>query len=127
MKAYTTRHIIMIIVVLVISGGIFGYCYGWTYGLAVGGTFLSYILTLLFKNPTYPVLQIGWPEWMDTKSVWKMMGCTILFVAGVIMVCAGMSEGIDAILKAILLPCGYVLSLMGGYMTRKVWLNSMPA
>ena len=124
MKAYTTKHIITTIIVLVISGGIFGYCYGWTYGLAVGGTFLSYALTVFFKNSTYPLF--GWSEQIDTKTFWKMMGCAMLFVLGVMLVCAAMSEGTDAIPRAIMLTCGYVLSLLGGYLTRKVWLNNMP-
>lgn len=124
MKAYTTKHIITTIIVLVISGGIFGFCYGWPYGLAVGGTFLSYALTVFFKNSTYPLF--GWPEQIDTKTFWKMKGCTMLFVLGVILVCGAMSEGTDAIPRAIMLSCGYILSLLGGYLTRKIWLNNMP-
>ena len=125
MKAYITKHIITTIIVLVISGGIFGFCYGWPYGLAVGGTFLSYALTVFFKNSTYPAL-FGWQEDLDTKTVWKMMGCTMLFVLGVVLVSTAMDEDTDAIPKAIMLSCGYVLSLLGGYLTRKVWLNNMP-
>ena len=125
MKAYITKHIITTIIVLVISGGIFGFCYGWPYGLAVGGTFLSYALTVFFKNSTYPAL-FGWQEDLDTKTVWKMMGCTMLFVLGVVLVSTAMAEDTDAIPKAIMLSCGYVLSLLGGYLTRKVWLSNMP-
>mgnify|MGYP003288549209 FL=1 len=124
MKAYTTKHIITTIIVLVIYGGLFGYCYGWPFGLAVGGTFVSYALTVFFKNSTYPLF--GWSEQIDTKTFWKMMGCTMLFVLGVILVCAAMSEGTDAIPRAIMLSCGYILSLLGGYLTRKIWLNNMP-
>ena len=126
MKPYTTKHIITTIIVLVISGGIFGFCYGWPYGLAVGGTFLSYALTVFFKNSTYPAFQFGWPDWMDTKTVWKMTGWTMLFVLGVMLVSTAMSEGTDIIPRAIMLSCGYVLSLLGGYLTRKVWVNNMP-
>ena len=124
MKAYTTKHIITSIIVLVIYGGLFGYCYGWPFGLAVGGTFVSYALTVFFKNSTYPLF--GWSEQIDTKTFWKMMGCAMLFVLGVILVCAAMSEGTDAIPRAIMLSCGYILSLLGGYLTRKIWLNNMP-
>ena len=124
MKAYTTKHIITTIIVLVIYGGLFGYCYGWPFGLAVGGTFVSYALTVFFKNSTYPLF--GWSEQIDTKTFWKMMGCAMLFVLGVMLVCAAMSEGTDAIPRAIMLSCGYILSLLGGYLTRKIWLNNMP-
>ncbi len=124
MKAYTTKHIITSIIVLVIYGGLFGYCYGWPFGLAVGGTFVSYALTVFFKNSTYPLF--GWSEQIDTKTFWKMMGCTMLFVLGVMLVCVAMSKGTDAIPRAIMLSCGYILSFLGGYLTRKIWLNNMP-
>ena len=125
MKAYITKHIITTIIMLVIYGGFFVFCYGWHYGLAVGGTFLSYALTVFFKNSTYPAL-FCWQEDLDTKTVWKMMGCTMLFVLGVVLVSTAMAEDTDAIPKAIMLSCGYVLSLLGGYLTRKVWLSNMP-
>ena len=125
MKAYITKHIITTIIMLVIYGGFFVFYYGWHYGLAVGGSFLSYALTVFFKNSTYPAL-FGWQEDLDTKTVWKMMGCTMLFVLGVVLVSTAMAEDTDAIPRAIMLSCGYVLSLLGGYLTRKVWLNNMP-
>ena len=124
MKAYITKHIITTIIMLVIYGGFFVFCYGWHYGLAVGGTFLSYALTVFFKNSTYPAL-FGWQEDLDTKTVWKMMGCTMLFVSGVVLVSTAMAVDTDAIPRAIMLSCGYALSLSGGYLTRKVWLNNM--
>ena len=54
------------------------------------------------------------------------MGCTMLFVLGVVLVSTAMAVDTDAIPRAIMLSCGYVLSLSGGYLTRKVWLNNMP-
>ncbi len=126
MKIYTTRHIITIIVILVIFGGFFAFCFGWQYGLALGSAALAYSLTLYFKNPTYPSVQIGYPEWMDTKTVWEMIGCSMLFLAGVLIVSGIMSEGTSATSKAILLPCGYILCLTAGCLTRTIWIRSIP-
>lgn len=126
MKAYTFKHIITIIVVIIISGGIFGFCFGWQYGLAVGSVFLAFSLTLFFRNPTYPSFAFGHPDWMNTQTVWKCIGCTMMFVAGVVIISTAMAEDMGTLAKAVLLPAGYILSLLSGYLTRQAWVKNMP-
>ena len=69
----------------------------WLYGVVIGTLFMSYLVIACYNNPS--ILQFGYPKWMETKDVWKIIGCNMLFVCSVAMVVTGMSDRVGNIPK----------------------------
>ena len=125
MKPYTTKHILSTIGVSPI-GIPFGFLNGWQYCVLMACAFICYSVAVFFKNPTHPVLQFGYPDWMDTKTVWKYIGCNLLLAIGVAIGCIAIADVSDILIKIILISIACLLCFASGYLTRKVWLNNMP-
>ena len=125
MKPYTTKHILSTIGVSHI-GIPFGFLNGWQYCVLMACAFICYSVAVFFKNPTHPVLQFGYPDWMDTKTVWKYIGCNLLLAIGVAIGCIAIADVSDILIKIILISIACLLCFASGYLTRKVWLNNMP-
>ena len=125
MKAYTTKHILSTIGASLL-GVPFGFLYGWQFCLLIACAVLCYSLAVFFKNPKHPVLMFGYPDWMDTKTVWKNIGCNLLLVIGVSIGCTALADMSDILGKLIIISIACLLCFVSGYLTRKVWLNNMP-
>ena len=125
MKPYTTKHILSTIGVSLI-GIPFGFLNGWQYCVLMACAFICYSVAVFFKNPTHPVLQFGYPDWMDTKTVWIYIGCNLLLAIGVAIGCIAIADVSDILIKIILISIACLLCFASGYLTRKVWLNNMP-
>lgn len=119
MQRYTLKYILVIIGATIISGCLVSYLYGWLYGVVVGTHFMSYLMIACYKNPN--ILQFCYPEWMETKDVWKIIGCCLLFVCGVAMAVTGMSESVVAFQKTMLILSGYIFALLSGFLTRHIY------
>ena len=124
MKAYTTKHILSTIGASLL-GVPFGFLYGWQFCVLIAFAIISYSLTVFFKNPKHPVLMFGYPDWMDTKTVWKNIGCNLLLVIGVSIGCTALADVSDILGKVIIISIACLLCFISGYLTRKVWLNNM--
>ena len=120
MKAYTTKHILSIIGLTLLIGIPFGFLYGWQFCLLIACAVLCYSLAVFFKNPTHPVLWFGYPDWMDTKTVWKNIGCNLLLAIGVAAGCTALSDVCDPSIKVIIITAACLLCFVSGYLTRKV-------
>ena len=125
MKAYTTKHILSTIGASLL-GVPFGFLYGWQFGVVIACTMICYSLAVFFKNPKHPVLMFGYPDWMDTKTVWKNIGCNLLLAIGVSIGCTSLADVSDILGKVIIISIACLLCFVSGYLTRKVWLNNMP-
>ena len=125
MKAYTTKHILSTIGASLL-GVPFGFLYGWQFGVVIACAMICYSLAVFFKNPKHPVLMFGYPDWMDTKTVWKNIGCNLLLVIGVSIGCTALADMSDILGKVIIISIACLLCFVSGYLTRKVWLNNMP-
>ena len=125
MKAYTTKHILSTIGASLL-GVPFGFLYGWQFCVLIAFAIISYSLAVFFKNPKHPVLMFGYPDWMDTKTVWKNIGCNLLLVIGVSIGCTALADMSDILGKVIIISIACLLCFVSGYLTRKVWLNNMP-
>lgn len=125
MKAYTTKHILSTIGASLL-GVPFGFLYGWQFGVVIACAMICYSLAVFFKNPKHPVLMFGYPDWMDTKTVWKNIGCNLLLVIGVSIGCTSLADVSDTLGKVIIISIACLLCFVSGYLTRKVWLNNMP-
>ena len=125
MKAYTTKHILSTIGASLL-GVPFGFLYGWQFGVVIACAMICYSLAVFFKNPKHPVLMFGYPDWMDTKTVWKNIGCNLLLVIGVSIGCTSLADVSDTLGKIIIISIACLLCFVSGYLTRKVWLNNMP-
>ena len=125
MKAYTTKHILTTIGASLL-GVPFGFLYGWQFGVVIACAMICYSLAVFFKNPKHPVLMFGYPDWMDTKTVWKNIGCNLLLVIGVSIGCTALADVSDTLGKVIIISIACLLCFVSGYLTRKVWLNNMP-
>lgn len=125
MKAYTTKHILSTIGASLL-GVPFGFLYGWQFCVLIAFAIISYSLAVFFKNPKHPVLMFGYPDWMDTKTVWKNIGCNLLLVIGVSIGCTALADVSDILGKVIIISIACLLCFVSGYLTRKVWLNNMP-
>ena len=125
MKAYTTKHILSTIGASLL-GVPFGFLYGWQFGVVIACAIICYSLAVFFKNPKHPVLMFGYPDWMDTKTVWKNIGCNLLLVIGVSIGCTALAEIPDILGKVIIISIACLLCFVSGYLTRKVWLDNMP-
>ena len=125
MKAYTTKHILSTIGASLL-GVPFGFLYGWQFCVLIAFAIISYSLAVFFKNPKHPVLMFGYPDWMDTKTVWKNIGCNLLLVIGVSIGCTALADVSDILGKLIIISIACLLCFVSGYLTRKVWLNNMP-
>ena len=125
MKAYTTKHILSTIGASLL-GVPFGFLYGWQFCALIAFAIISYSLAVFFKNPKHPVLMFGYPDWMDTKTVWKNIGCNLLLVIGVSIGCTALADVSDILGKLIIISIACLLCFVSGYLTRKVWLNNMP-
>ena len=125
MKAYTTKHILSTIGASLL-GVPFGFLYGWQFGVVIACAIICYSLAVFFKNPKHPVLMFGYPDWMDTKTVWKNIGCNLLLVIGVSIGCTSLADVSDTLGKVIIISIACLLCLVSGYLSRKVWLNNMP-
>ena len=101
MKPYTTKHILSTIGVSLI-GLPFGFLYGWQYCVLMACAFICYSVAVFFKNPTHPVLWFGYPDWMDTKTVWKNIGCNLLLAIGVAIGCTAIADVSDIFIKVII-------------------------
>ena len=126
MKVYTTKHILSIIGLTLLIGIPFGFLYGWQFCLLIACAVFCYSLAVFFKNPTHPVLWFGYPDWMDTRTVWKNIGCNLLLAIGVAAGCTALSDVCDPSIKVIIITAACLLCFVSGYLTRKVWLNNMP-
>ena len=126
MKPYTTKHILATIGLTLLIGIPFGFLYGWQYCVLIACATICYSLAVFFKNPTHPVLWFGYPEGMDTKTVWKNIGCILLLAIGVAMGCTAMADVSDIFIKVIITSIACLLCFVSGYLTRKVWLSNMP-
>ena len=124
MKAYTTKHILSTIGASLL-GVPFGFLYGWQFCVLIAFAIISYSLAVFFKNPKHPVLMFGYPDWMDTKTVWKNIGCNLLLVIGVSIGCTALADVSDILGKVIIISIACLLCFISGYLTRKVWLNNM--
>ena len=124
MKAYTTKHILSTIGASLL-GVPFGFLYGWQFCVLIAFAIISYSLAVFFKNPKHPVLMFGYPDWMDTKTVWKNIGCNLLLVIGVSIGCTALADASDILGKVIIISIACLLCFISGYLTRKVWLNNM--
>ena len=124
MKAYTTKHILSTIGASLL-GVPFGFLYGWQFCVLIAFAIISYSLAVFFKNPKHPVLMFGYPDWMDTKTVWKNIGCNLLLVIGVSIGCTALADVSDILGKVIIVSIACLLCFISGYLTRKVWLNNM--
>ena len=124
MKAYTTKHILSTIGASLL-GVPFGFLYGWQFCVLIAFAIISYSLAVFFKNPKHPVLMFGYPDWMDTKTVWKNIGCNLLLVIGVSIGCTALADVSDILGKLIIISIACLLCFVSGYLTRKVWLNNM--
>ena len=125
MKAYTTKHILSTIGASLL-GIPFGFLYGWQFGVVIACAIICYSLAVFFMNPKHPVLMFGYPDWMDTKTVWKNIGCNLLLVIGVSIGCTALADVSDILGKVIIISIACLLCFVSGYLTRKVWLNNMP-
>ena len=125
MKPYTTKHILSTIGVS-LTGIPFGFLYGWQYCVLIACAFICYSVAVFFKNPTHPVLQFGYPDWMDTKTVWKYIGCNLLLAIGVAIGFTALADVSDILIKVLIISIACLLCFVSGYLTRKVWLNNMP-
>lgn len=125
MKAYTTKHILSTIGASLL-GVPFGFLYGWQFGVVIACAMICYSLAVFFKNPKHPVLMFGYPDWMNTKTVWKNIGCNLLLVIGVSIGCTALADVSDILGKLIIISIACLLCFVSGYLTRKVWLNNMP-
>ena len=125
MKVYTTKHILSTVVATFI-GIPFGFIYGWQFSLLIACALLCYSMAVFYKNPTYPALQFGYPDWMDTKTIWKNYGCNLLSVIGIVAGCTSLSDVTVTSIKVITISISCLLCFVSGYLTRKVWLNNMP-
>ena len=125
MKAYTTKHILSSIGTSLLSVP-FGFLYGWQFSVLIACAIIFYSLAVFFKNPKHPVLMFGYPDWMDTKTVWKNIGCNLLLVIGVSIGCTALADMSDILGKVIIISIACLLCFVSGYLTRKVWLNNMP-
>ena len=125
MKAYTTKHILSTIGASLL-GVPFGFLYGWQFCALIAFAIIGYSLAVFFKNPKHPVLMFGYPDWMDTKTVWKNIGCNLLLVIGVSIGCTALADMSDILGKLIIISIACLLCFVSGYLTRKVWLNNMP-
>ena len=125
MKAYTTKHILSTIGASLL-GVPFGFLYGWQFCALIAFAIIGYSLAVFFKNPKHPVLMFGYPDWMDTKTVWKNIGCNLLLVIGVSIGCTALADVSDILGKLIIISIACLLCFVSGYLTRKVWLNNMP-
>ena len=126
MKPYTTKHILSIIGLTLLIGVPFGFLYGWQYCVLIACACICYSLALFFKNPTHPVLLFGYPDWMDTKTVWKNIGCNLLLGIGVAIGFTAIGDVSDIFIKVLIISIACLLCFVSGYLTRKVWLNNMP-
>ena len=126
MKPYTTKHIIATIGLTLLIGIPFGFLYGWQYCGLMACAFICYSVAVFFKNPTHPVLQFGYPDWMDTKTVWKYIGCNLLLAIGVAIGFTALADVSDILIKVLIISIACLLCFVSGYLTRKVWLNNMP-
>ena len=125
MKAYTTKHILSTIGATFL-GVPFGLLYGWQFCLLIACDVLCYSLAVFFKNPTHPVLWFGYPDWMDTKTVWKNIGCNLLLAIGVAAGFTALSDVYDPSIKVIIITAACILCFVSGYLTRRIWVKSMP-
>ena len=125
MKAYTTKHILSTIGASLL-GVPFGFLYGWQFSVLIACSIICYSLAVFFKNPKHPVLMFGYPDWMNTKTVWKNIGCNLLLVIGVSIGCTALADVSDILGKLIIISIACLLCFVSGYLTRKVWLNNMP-
>ena len=125
MKAYTTKHILSTIGASLL-GVPFGFLYEWQFCALIAFAIIGYSLAVFFKNPKHPVLMFGYPDWMDTKTVWKNIGCNLLLVIGVSIGCTALADVSDILGKVIIISIACLLCFVSGYLTRKVWLNNMP-
>ena len=82
---------------------------------------MSYLVIACYNNPS--ILQFGYPEWMETKDVWKIIGCNMLFVCSVAMVVTGMSDRVGTFQKSMLILSGYIFTLISGYLPRHIYHN----
>ena len=126
MKPYTTKHILAIIGLTLLIGVPFGFLYGWQYCVLIACASICYSLALFFKNPTHPVLWFGYPDWMDTKTVWKNICCNMLLAIGVAIGCTAIADVSDIFIKVIITSIACLLCFVSGYLTRKVWMNNIP-
>ena len=124
MKAYTTKHILSTIGASLL-GVPFGFLYGWQFCALIACAIICYSLAVFFKNPKHPVLMFGYPDWMDTKTVWKNIGCNLLLVIGVSIGCTALADVSYILGKVIIISIACLLCFVSGYLTRKVWLNNM--
>ena len=124
MNTYTTKHILSTIGASLL-GVPFGFLYGWQFGVVIACAIICYSLAVFFKNPKHPVLMFGYPDWMDTKTVWKNIGCNLLLVIGVSIGCTALADVSDILGKVMIISIACLLSFISGYLTRKVWLNNM--
>ena len=100
MKPYTRKHILAIIGLTLLIGIPFGLLYGWQYCALIACASICYSLAVFFKNPTHPVLWFGYPDWMDTKTVWKNIGCNLLLAIGVAIGCTAIADVSDIFIRS---------------------------
>ena len=124
MKVYTTKHILSTIGVTLLSIP-FGFLFGWQFGVLIACAFICYSLAVFFKNPTHPVLMFGYPDWMDTKTVWKIIGCNSLIIIGISIGGTALSDVSNIKVKVIIICIACILCLVSGYLTRKIWIKNM--
>ena len=125
MKVYTTKHILSTIGVTLLSIP-FGLLYEWQFGVLIACAFICYSLAVFFKNPTHPVLIFGYPDWMDTKTVWKIIGCNSLIIIGISIGCTSLSDVSNIIAKVIIISFSCILCFVSGYLTRMIWIKNLP-
>ena len=108
MKAYTTKHILSTIGASLL-GVPFGFLYGWQFCALIAFAIICYSLAVFFKNPKHPVLMFGYPDWMDTKTVWKNIGCNLLLAIGVSLGCTALADMSDILGKVIIISIACLL------------------
>ena len=126
MKPYTTKHILSTIGVSLI-GIPFGFLYGWQYCVLMACAFICYSVAVFFKNPNIYISNTEVGGGMDTKTVWKNIGCNLLLAIGVAIGCTAIADVSDIFIKVIITSIACLLCFVSGYLTRKVWLNNMPS
>lgn len=125
MKVYSTKQILSTIGGTLLSIP-FGILFGWQFGVLIACAYICYSLAVFFKNPTHPLLMFGYPEWMDTKTVWKIIGCNSLIIIGIAIGVTTLSDVSNIIAKVIIISVDCILCLASGYLTRKIWLKNLP-
>ena len=67
----------------------------------------------------------GYPDWMDTKTVWKIIGCNSLIIIGISIGGTTLSDVSNILAKVIIISVDCILCLISGYLTRKIWIKNM--